>query len=321
MSDGAGPVFLFPGSGTQHVGMGADVLAAFPEARAVFARARAVLGYDLAALCAHGPDASLRRTLHAQPAIFVLSVACAEVLRARGTSPSLVAGHSLGEWAALVTANVLRFEDALAVVRLRAELMERAGAEAPGAMAAVMGLPRALVEEVCAATREDGVLDVVIRNALDQFVIAGTVARVEQGVRAAEALGAVGIVLDTANAFHTPLVASVAAGVARAVARIPFRRPAVPFCSNWSGDFLWDPDDLRDSLVAQVTGPIDWVTVSRRLLATGHRPFVELGPRRVLSGLLRRIDRSATCLDSATCARLKQTVSQLSVLEPMLLEA
>jgi len=308
---GSCPTFLFPGTGTQSVGMGADVVARFTAASAVFDRAAAVLGYDLAAVCFHGPAERLDQTVHAQPAIFVLSIACLEVLRAQGIRPAAVAGHSLGEWAALVAADVLSFDAALRLVRERAAAMQEIAERIPGAMTAVIGASAGLIEELCAIVRGQGVLAVVIRNAPTQLVIAGETALVERAEHALAAAGATCARLETVNAFHTSLVSPVARRLAQVLAEVPFSPPRIPFCSNWSGDFMCNADTIRHSLIAQVTGPIDWVAVCRRLRAAGSGPFVEVGPKRVLSGLLRRIDRAAVCHDTSTAARMEQTIATL----------
>jgi [acyl-carrier-protein] S-malonyltransferase len=307
----SGPTFLFPGTGTQSVGMGADVVARFPAASAVFERAAAVLGYDLAAVCFHGPAERLDQTVHAQPAIFVLSIACLEVLRAHGIRPAAVAGHSLGEWAALVAADVLSFEAALRLVRERAAAMQEIAERIPSAMTAVIGASAGVIDELCAMVRGQGVLAVVIRNAPMQLVISGETALVERAEHALAAAGATCARLETVNAFHTLLVSPVARRLAQVLTEIPFNAPRIPFCSNWSGDFMCDAETIRRSLVAQVTGPIDWVAVCQRLRAAGSGPFVEVGPRHVLSGLLRRIDRGAVCHDTSTAARMEQTIASL----------
>ena len=290
-------VYLFPGQGSQYVGMGREWFAAFPAARAVFERADEVLGFPLSRLCFEGPEDALNETVNTQPAVFTVSVAALRALEERGMEPpAYVAGHSLGEFSALVAADSLVFEDGLRLVRERGRLMQEAGARHPGGMAAVLGLGPEPVEEVCAAVREETgeYVGVANDNCPGQLVISGAFAALEAATEQLRERGARRVVrLAVSIAAHSPLMAEAAAAFQQRLAETEFREPRVPVIGNATAGPLTTPSAIREALGRQLTSPVRWTESLRYLLAQGATRFVEVGPKDVLSGLVRRVDRKA----------------------------
>jgi len=287
---------LFPGQGSQAVGMGADLVETFPEARAVFQRADEVLGFELAALCFRGPIDTLTETRNAQPALLVHSVAVLRVLEARGVAPSVVAGHSLGEYSALVAAGALQFEDAVRIVRRRGELMFASGLEQPGTMAAVIGAAPEAVEAACAAARAHGVCDVANYNAPDQVVLSGSVAAIEDAMARLEGHGAKMVKrLNVSGAFHSELMQSAAASLAEFLDGIAVRDAQVPVVANVTARPVTEAALLRELLKRQIASPVRWDESVRAVRALDPGPLLEVGAGSVLKGLARRIDREAVC--------------------------
>lgn len=301
MSDVA---WLFPGQGSQETGMGRDVAETFRAARALFERADAILGYPLSRFCFEGPDEALRETERQQPAIFVTSLAIFEAARSSGALPDaiLAAGHSLGEYTALVAAGALGFEDGLRLVQTRGRLMQEAGAATPGVMAAIIGLDRAAVERVC---KETGA-ELCNENAPSQIVIGGPPGAVERAMQKAKEAGAQRTVpLPVSGAFHTSLMRPAAEGMARALAGCRFSDPAIPVLSNVTAKPLTSAAELRDELVTQLTSPVRWVDSVRAMIEAGARVFYEIGPGRVLAGLVRRIAPEAKVVNLNSAGALQ----------------
>lgn len=287
---------LFPGQGSQAVGMGADLVAAYPEAAQVFAVADAELGYPLSHIAFTGPLETLTETRHAQPALLVHSVAVLRVLEARGVTCAIAAGHSLGEYSALVAAGVLSFADALRLVHQRGELMFACGVQAPGTMAAVVGLEVPAVEQVCERVRAHGVCDLANLNAPDQVVISGAVGAVEAALPMLQAAGArVVKKLNVSGAFHSALMQKPAVEFAAALARCSFQDARVPVVTNVSGVAGQDAAWLCTQLQQQIASPVRWTASMQALRARWAGPVLEVGAGTVLKGLLRRIDRDAAC--------------------------
>lgn len=285
---------LFPGQGSQYVGMGRALLDAYPEARAIYERADAALGFSLSRLSFEGPESELVLTRNTQPAILVHSVAALTVMTARGFVPLAAAGHSLGEYSAYVAAGALLFEDAVRLVRRRGELMYQAGVERPGAMAAVLGLDGPAVLALCTEASAAGIVVPANLNSPGQVVISGEVAGVEKAMELAPAHGAKKVArLPVSGAFHSPLMESAAAGLREALAAVEFRDAAIPVVANFSATPVTAASDIRGSLERQLLGSVRWEDSMRALLAA-HGPLcVEIGPGRVLKGLARGIDRAA----------------------------
>ncbi|MEN8374852.1 MAG: ACP S-malonyltransferase [Gemmatimonadota bacterium] len=286
---------LFPGQGSQSVGMGRDLADAFPEARAVFEEADDALGAGLSRIMWQGPEDELTATLNAQPAILVHSIAVLRIAGDLAGSAAFAAGHSLGEFSAHVAAGTVSFADAVRLVRRRGEAMHAAGQERPGTMAAVIGLEDDAVRAVCAeVSARAGVVVAANFNAPGQVVISGEVGAVEQARAAAQEAGARrALPLNVSGAFHSPLMAPAAESLERALADVEFRTPAFPVVSNVTAEPVRDARAAKALLVDQLTNPVRWVDGMRTLRGLGVGRFVEVGPGNVLTGLLRRIDRAA----------------------------
>ena len=285
--------FLFPGQGSQAVGMGRALAERFAEARRVFESADRVLGFGLSALCWEGPEDELKKTVNAQPALLTHSVAALSLVRAAGLRPVAVAGHSLGEYSACVAAGALGFEDALRLVRRRGELMQRAGVERPGTMAAFLGLEPAAVEEVCREAGVAGVVRPANWNAPGQVVVSGEVKAVERACELARSRGAKRVIpLEVSGAFHSPLMASATAGLVEALRATAFRDAECPVVSNVAAAPATRGAEIREALERQLLGAVRWEDSMRWLRERGVDGFVEIGTGRVLRGLLRGLDRS-----------------------------
>ncbi len=286
--------FLFPGQGSQAVGMGRAFYDASPAARAVFEEANDALGLDLARLAFEGPEAALALTANTQPAVLTVSVAAAAVAAERGLRPRLAAGHSLGEYAALVVAGALSFYDAVRLVRRRGEFMQEAVGGGVGAMAAIMGLPLDAVDALCAEAAEGQVVEIANVNSPLQIVIAGHRAAVERAVRLAAGRGGrKSVLLPVSAPFHCALMQPAAERLARELEAVTVKDPAIPVVRNVDGGVTRCAAEVKPALVRQVASPVRWTDCVRRLGEEGAAVFVEVGPGRVLTGLLKRILESA----------------------------
>ena len=286
--------WLFPGQGSQQVGMGRDLYQADAAVRGLFAEASERSGLDIATLCFEGPAEALQLTEHAQPCLLTVSVAYGQALAARGLAPACVAGHSLGEYSALVVAGVLAFGDAVHAVRRRGQLMASTGA---GAMAAVLGLDDSLVEQACA---DAGEVMPANYNAPRQVVISGTAEAVARASAIARALGATRVApLNVSGPFHSSLMRPVAAELAGVLGGLHFSDARMPVVCNVDGAIHQKADDFPPLLVRQVAEPVRWSAVMRCLLAAGVGRCVEVGPGRVLSGLMRQTDRKVEMSNAA----------------------
>jgi [acyl-carrier-protein] S-malonyltransferase len=294
----------FPGQGAQQVGMGKNLCGLSPSAAAVFAQADQVIGFPLSQLCFEGPPEALNDTVNTQPAILTVSIAAHRALEEHVGQPAFVAGHSLGEFSALVAADTLTFAEALLLVRERGRLMKEAGERSPGGMAAVIGLPAAEVEELCARVRgaSGGYVGIANDNCPGQAVISGDEGALQAGIEAAKAAGARRVIrLAVSIAAHSPLMAEAATAFRRALERATIQPPRMPFVANGTAGPLTDPDQIREALGRQLTSPVHWTESVRWMIRQGATRFVEVGPGEVLTGLLRRIDRG---VDRKTTAQV-----------------
>ena len=291
---------LFPGQGAQSVGMVGDWCDGHPAACDLFRRAADILGYDLAAICASGPAEKLNTTAMSQPAILVTSLAALEVLKSRDPAPleraTLTAGLSLGEYTALVFAGALDFDDAVRLVDVRGRAMQECAEMRPGAMVAVLGLDRAAVAKLCDESRGADVLEVANVLCPGNVVASGSADACRRLEAAATAAGAMKCVaLDVAGAFHTVLMQPAVERLTEALAKAAIRAPRIPVVSNVDARPHHDPSEIRGLLARQVVGVVEWHASMEYLLGQGVRTFWEVGPGRVLRGLMKRIDRSAAC--------------------------
>ena len=306
---------LFPGQGSQQVGMGRDVWEASPAARAVFACADSVLGFPLSHLCFEGPEEELRRTEIQQPALLATSIALLRALEEQAKpEPAYLLGHSLGEYSALVAADALSLEEGVALVHARGRFMQEAVAPGKGAMAAVLGVGSAAVSEACrrAAEETGGVVTPANLNAPEQTVIAGDAHAVERATALAKAAGAKRTVaLPVSAPFHCALMAPAAEKLAAELARVRFRTPRVPVISNVEAEPNRDATRLPALLERQVTAPVRFVDCVRQLAALGVTKVLEVGPGSVLSGLVARIDRSLARAQVGTLEQVREAAAGL----------
>jgi [acyl-carrier-protein] S-malonyltransferase len=286
--------FIFPGQGSQTVGMGRALAEAFPEARAVFDEADAALGFPLSDLCFAGPEDVLTLTEHTQPGILTTSVAACRVLEERGLRPHVTAGHSLGEYSAHVGAGTFTFADAVRIVRNRGRYMQEAVPVGTGAMAAVLGLDADAVAQACREAAEGDVVSPANLNAPGQVVIAGSAAAVVRASDRARAAGARRVVpLNVSAPFHCALMRPAQDRLEPELRALATHAPRVPVVANVDAEPKTDAGAAIDALVAQVSGAVRWEDVVRRLASSGVRAYVEVGPGTVLAGLVRKIDRDA----------------------------
>ncbi len=305
--------FVFPGQGAQAIGMGRSLAEAEPVAREVFATADRVLGYSLTDVCWNGTPEELKKSVHTQPALLTHSIAAFRLVEAAGLAPECVAGHSLGEYSACVAAGALSFEDALRLTHRRGELMYQAGLERPGAMAAILGLAEQEVDAACAEAAEAGIVVAANRNAPGQVVISGEPAAVDRACEIAKAKGARrAIKLEVSGAFHSPLMASAAAGLRQALADVTLHDARCPIISNASTRPVVQADEIRQALGDQLLAPVRWAESMRLLLESGIEGFVELGTGKVLRGLLRTLDKDASSWNVEDPDSLQATLAALA---------
>lgn len=304
--------FIFPGQGSQHAGMGKALAEAFPAARAVFEKADQALGFSLSRLCFEGPEDELKLTANTQPAILACSVAAQRLLEEKGVRPDYVAGHSLGEYSALVAAGCLTLEEAVVAVRHRGEYMQEAVPAGEGGMAAIVGLPADKLEEICREAAQGQVVSAANLNSPGQTVISGHAAAVERAMEAAKAAGAKRAVpLSVSAPFHCQLLEPAAAKLAAHFESVRFADLKVPLVSNVDADLIDTGAAARDALRRQVPAPVRWEESVRKLIALGCDTFIEVGPGKVLSGLLRQIDKSVTGLNVEDPPSLEKTLGWL----------
>ncbi len=305
--------FLFPGQGSQAVGMGKDLAEKYPIARQTFEEADEALGYTLSQLCFEGREEQLRLTEVTQPAILTASIAALRVLEGRMPKPAYVAGHSLGEYSAHVAAGTLSFADAVRTVRYRGKYMQEAVPLGVGAMAAILGMEVEKVTAVCRDAAQGEVCDPANINSPQQIVISGHTSAVERAAKLASQRGAKRAQLLTVSApFHCSLMKPAQDRLEADLNALTFHKPVFPVVSNVDAKLISDFDPARDALIRQVTGSVKWDQSMRLLMASGVQTFVEVGPGKVLCGLMRQIDRTRRCANVGDEASLQKALEQLA---------
>jgi [acyl-carrier-protein] S-malonyltransferase len=309
--------FLFPGQGSQHAGMGRALAEAFPEAREAFAAADAALGCALSQLCFEGPEEELQLTANTQPAILATSVAALRALEARGAHADAVAGHSLGEYSALVAAGVLTLEAAVVAVRRRGTYMQEAVPVGQGAMAAILALDLPLIREACAEAAQGEIVAPANLNGPGQVVIAGHAGAVDRAIEACKARGARrALRLPVSAPFHCELMRPAQERLAVDLAALPFRDPRVPVVTNVDALPARSGEACRDALVRQVSAPVLWQQTIERLVDDSVTLFVEVGPGSVLAGLVRKIARGAKVVGASDPDTLANALAALEGVKP-----
>jgi [acyl-carrier-protein] S-malonyltransferase len=304
--------FVFPGQASQYSGMGLEISQAHPEAAAVFQEADRVLGFPLSEMCFRGSEDDLKLTENTQPAILTVSVAVLRVLEQAGIRPDFVAGHSLGEYSALVAAGAMNFADAVAVVRLRGRYMQEAVPVGVGAMAAVLAADLAAVEGICADARQNQVLQPANINCPGQVVIAGHREAVERAIELAKERGfRRTILLPVSAPFHCELMVPAREKLAERLRDIPFQDLQHPLINNAEAAMITAGEEARESLVRQVTAAVRWQQSMEKLLADGVDTFVEIGPKTVLSGMIKKISREARVIAVEKPDEIRQAVAEL----------
>ncbi len=305
--------FLFPGQGSQYPGMGKELAEKYPAAQAVFAEADQALGFSISELCFTGAEDALRLTANTQPAILTVSLAVYRILEEKGIAPNLVAGHSLGEYSALVAAGALMFRDAVQLVRKRGEYMQEAVPAGEGAMAAIMGLAPAQVSGICKKAADGQVVGPANLNSPEQTVISGHASAVKRAVEIASQSGAKrAVVLGVSAPFHCPLMMPAQQRLEGDLRQTAFSALRVPLVTTVDAEVITSGEEARDALIRQVTLPVRWEESMRALVEQGVSTFVEVGPGRVLSGLLRQIDRSVHCFNVEDEKSLLSTLDKLA---------
>ncbi len=304
--------FLFPGQGAQVVGMGAEIAQAFPAAAEIFERANNILGFDLSSICFEGPAEKLNSTTISQPAIFVTSAAILEALKTNSAtsdiSADVTAGLSLGEYIALYAAGVIGFQDALVLVQKRGQAMQAAADATEGAMISIIGLDEEKVSQLCAEASENELLAPVNFNCPGQIVVSGARAACERAKELAEKYGAIKAVpLEVAGAFHTQMMSSAAEALECALSNCPISGPSeIKIVANINADYYQSAKEIAEGLIKQLTCPILWQKCMERLLADGVEKFYEIGPGRVLTGLMRRINRKTKVINVSNLQSIKE---------------
>ncbi|MDI3509105.1 MAG: [acyl-carrier-protein] S-malonyltransferase [Clostridiales bacterium] len=304
--------FIFPGQGAQYAGMGQQLALRYAEVSEIFKAASEALGYDMAKLCFEGPDEVLKQTEITQPSIFTVSMACAKALEINGVVPDMAAGLSLGEYGALTVANAIDFADAVKLLRQRGRFMQEAVPIGQGAMAAIIGLDKETVEQVCKEASEYGIVEPANYNCPGQIVISGQTAAVQKASEMAKEKGAKrAIMLEVSAPFHCSLLKSAGDRLTEVLESVNINKPAIPVIANVTAEEVSSPEDIRRLLIEQVSSPVCWEESVRRMIAMGADTFIEVGPGKALSGFVKKISKDVKVMNVEDIQSLESAISQL----------
>jgi len=305
--------FIFPGQGSQSVGMGRDLYDKYSSFRKIFDEAEAVLNIDLKQVIFEGPAEKLKQTQFTQPAIFVMSAGCLAVLKEKGLDPEMVAGHSLGEYAALFAAGTLTLADILRLVQKRSQFMQEAGEKRPGTMTAIIGMGIQEVNDICQAVSQYGVAEAVNFNCPGQIVIAGDVKACEEAVKLAQGKGALkAIKLEVSGAFHSSLMNEASQKFSQELAKYDIKDAVIPVITNFKAQETKSATEIREGMIKQVNNPVRWEESVNKMLSGGIDTFIEVGPGRVLSGLIKRINKTVNILNVEDDKSLNKTLDKVT---------
>jgi len=289
---------VFPGQGSQYVGMGKELVSISKEAASIFELADRILGIELSRLCWEGPEEELTKTVNTQPAIVTTSIAAFSILKEKGFSPSMVAGHSVGEYAALVAAGAISVEDALLLVRKRGFLMYEAGIQAPGAMAAIIGLTHDKINNICEEVKSIGICQIANLNCSDQVVISGNIDAVAKARELASQANAKRVIaLNVSGAFHSPLMKPAASKLKDEIEKIEIRNPRIPVITNVYAKEATSAQEIKESLILQMESQVLWQNSIEFIMSKGITTFIETGPGKVLNGLNKKINKEMKTLN------------------------